>query len=471
MNTEHSTLNAELSQKAFSSVEECEMDIVGHKIFVRLKDIPMYLSKRTKDSIRNRYSHSIEVGLSTEYMLNDLSAKLGNDVDLNFFKIGKIVGFLHDIGHTAYSHDGEIILDKMLQKASSSFTTPSFSAPLRFNANLNNFRRILKYEFYDNLPQDVRQYAFASLVKRVKELEEYPEYLYLKDYVKEAIVLEEKYLSSKGVSIQNTTGKTILCQAMDLADENRYRVTDIIDSLNIYSKEKLQEILLRSIKSEVRVKEIRKLVYLKTLSIPGYEELNYDKIKIKDLLIALLHQSSNAKTEFQNVMNSISMAFNRNFTLGKDGKLIPVNAEIEALRKDFQKVAAKYIWGSKKVQKIKKPFSHYFTTVADYFINKEFDLELIDSNTYKERLTALRKGGLEEEEYHREKLISMRNFLGGLTNIKIMELYKKIALVKFEAKLGYKLENRDKLIEKNSVASFEKKLEKQSQRLLKKRVL
>jgi len=446
------------------AVEECEMDIVGHKIFVRLKDIPMYLSKSTKDSIRNRYSHSIEVGLSTEYILNHLSAQLGDDVDLNFFKIGKIVGFMHDIGHTAFSHDGEIILDKMLQKASELFT-----APLRFNANLNNFRRILKYEFYNNLPEDVRQYAFASLVKRVGELEEYPEYLYLKTYVMDAVALEEKYLSSKGVPIKNTMGKTILCQAMDLADENRYRVTDIIDVLNIYSKEKLQEILLRCIKSEVRVKDVRKFVHLKTLIVPGYEELHYDKMKIKDLLIALLKRSSNAKTEFQNTMNSISMAFNRNFRLREDGKLVPVDAEIEALRKDFQRVAAKYIWGSKKVQKIKKPFSHYFMTVADYFINKEFDIELIDSNTYKEQLTSLNNSDLSKEAYQRERLSLLRNFLGGLTNLKIIELYKKIALVKFEVKLGYKLENRDKLVEKNSIESFEKKLEKQGQRLLTKR--
>ena len=444
------------------AVEECEMDIVGHKIFVRLKDIPMYLSKRTKDSIRNRYSHSIEVGLSTEYILGDLSAKLGNDVDLNFFKIGKIVGFLHDIGHTAFSHDGESILDEMLQKASR-----SFSSPLRFNANLNNFRRIIKYGFYDNLPKDVREYAFASLVKRVSELEEYPEYLYLKSYITDAMVLEEKYLRSKEIVIHNTTGKTILCQAMDLADENRYRVTDIIDALNIYSKEKIQEILLRSIKSEVQVKQLRKLVHLKTLSVPGYEAVNYDKMKVKDLLIALLKRSSNAKTEFQNTMNSISMAFNRNFTLREDGKIVPVNAEIERLRKDFNKIAAKYIWGSKKVQNIKKPFRHYFTTVAHYFIHTEFNMELIDSNTYKEALTDLNHSDFSKESYKREKLSLLRNFLGGLTNLKIIELYKKIILLKFEAKLGYKLENRDKLVEKHSVESFEKKLEKQSLRLLK----
>jgi len=451
-----------LSPSAVTLIEECEMDIVGHKIFVRLKDIPMYISKKTKDSIRNRYSHSIEVGLSTEYILNHLSRELGEDVDLNFFKIGKIVGMLHDIGHTAFSHDGEVILDRMLGEASS-----SLSKPIRFNANLNNFRRIIKYGFYENLPEDVQHYAFASLLKRVSELEEYPEYAYLKTYLANAIVLEESYLSSKGIVIKNSVNKTILCQAMDYADENRYRVTDIIDSLNIYSKEKLQEILLRSISSEIRVKDIRKLVHLKTLELPGYESMHFDKMKIKNLLIGLLNRSSNAKTEFQNVMNSVSMAFNRNLTLTKEAKLVPVNEELERLRGEFNKIAAKYIWGSKKVDNIKKPFNHYFITVADYFLNHDFEIDLMDSNTYKQTFISLEVSELPSDIYLKEKLTLLRNFLGGLTNLKIIELYKKILILKFEEKMGIKLENGEKLIEKNSVATLEKKLEKYQKRLKK----
>jgi dGTP triphosphohydrolase len=389
-----------------------------------------------------------------------LSRELGDDVDLNFFKIAKIVGLLHDIGHTAFSHDGEVILDRMLQEASS-----SLSEPIRFNANLNNFRRIQKYGFYENLPEDVQHYAYASLLKRVSELDEYPEYRYLETYLANAIAMEEEYLASKNIHVKNTVNKTILCQAMDIADENRYRVTDIIDSLNIYSKEKLQEILLRSITSEVRVKDIRKLVHLKTLDIPSFEEVNYDKIKIKDLLIALLNLSSNAKTEFQNTMNSISMAFNRNLTLTKDAKLVPVNDELELLRREFNKVAAKYIWGSKKVDNIKKPFNHYFITVADYFINKEFEIDLLDSNTYKQAFIALDAADLSENEYTKQRLSLLRNFLGGLTNLKIIEIYKKILLLNFENKLGIKLENSEKLIEKNRVESLEKKLKKYAKRV------
>lgn len=444
-----------------SLVEECEMGIVGHKVFVRLKDIPMYLSKKTRDSIRNRYSHSVEVGLSTEYMINSVSRRLGEDIDLNFFGVARIVGMLHDIGHTAYSHDGEMILDKMLQEASA-----PLKQPLRFNANLNNFRRIEKYELYDLLPRDIKEYALASLLKRARELKEYPEYSYLKTYQERAISLEEGYLASKGITVRNQTGKTILCQVMDLADENRYRVTDIIDALNIYSKGKLKEILKGMITSEVRVKELRKLVHIRTIELEEVDGMHFEKLKIKELLIALLERSSHAKTEFQNVMNSISMAFNRNFVLREDGSLTAIDESIETLRCDFQYIAAKYIWGSKRVEKIKKPYKHYFTTISDYFINQHFDLELIDSNTYKQALTALRGKGNHYPEVRYDELVLVRNFLGGLTNAKILELYKRIMLVKFEAKLGYKLEKRESLVEKYSIKRLKKKLQQYQERLI-----
>ena len=442
------------------AIEECEMHIVGHKIFVRLKDIPMYLSKKTRDSIRNRYSHSIEVGLSTEYILNSVSRNLSDEVDLNFFYLGKIIGMVHDIGHTAFSHDGEVILNKMLLEASAPMDTPIY-----FNANLNNFRRIEKYGLLTTLPEDVRRYAMASLIKRKKDLKEYPEYLYLKTYLQEAIETEERYLASKGIVITNTTNKTILCQAMDIADENRYRVTDIIDALNIYSKEKLREIIIRTVRSDVRIKDIVKLVSLDKSQFEAQDNAHIDKMKIKELLVMLLDQESNAKTVFQNVMNTLSMAFNRNIKLRKDGKLVCIDKEIENLREDFQKIAAKYIWGSKKVKNIKKPFNHYFTTVAEYFIFKDFNREFIDSTTYKKALEDLAKQNLDKETQRKEALLLIRNFLGGLTNYKIMELYRAIKVEEFEKKYAYSIEKKEKLICQVSMKEFDKKLEKYKRRI------
>ncbi len=432
------------------------MYIVGHKVFVRLKDIPMYLSKKTKDSIRNRYSHSVEVGLSTEYLLSSISQRLGEGVDLNFFGVAKIVGLLHDIGHTAFSHDGEMILDRMVKEASKEFDTP-----VRFNANLNNFRRIEKYGLFDFLPEDIKEYALASLLKRADDIKEYPEYSYLHEYRAKAIGFEESYLASLGIVIQNKQNKTILCQVMDIADENRYRVTDIIDVLNIYSKEKLAEILHRTIQSTLRVKDLQKIVHLKKIDCDKIEDGHFEKMKIKDLLISLLYRSSNAKTEFQNVMNTLSMAFNRNFSLQEDGKIVPVDEEIEALRRDFHRIAATYIWGSKKVVKIKTPYRHYFSTVVDYFLHDNCQMELIDSYSYKKALLASKELGIVGRK---EELEHLRNFLGGLTNLKIVELYKKIMILKFEARLGRKLEKREELIEKESIKSLEKKLQKYAER-------
>jgi hypothetical protein len=208
---------------------------------------------------------------------------------------------------------------------------------------------------------------------------------------------------------------------------------------------------------------------LKTLTLVGHETQHFDTIQIKALLMALLDQPSNAKTEFQNVMNSISMAFNRNFTLNEEGKLIPINTSLEKLRRDFHKIAATYIWGSKKVDKIKTPYRHYFTTVVNYFLNTEYDLSLIDSNTYKQALKKCRKKAKNNEKKRLQELILLRNFLGGLTNYKIEDLYKRIALLKLEKKVGHRLENRDKLVMGTSVIRFQKKLDKLENRLLRKR--
>lgn len=433
-----------------AQIEASEMHILGHKIFVRLQEIPMYLSKKTRDSIRNRYSHSIEVGLSTEYLLAQLSRHLGKGIDLNFFAVAKTVGMVHDIGHTAFSHDGEVILDRLLQEASK--TLPE---TVRFNANLNNFRRIEKYGLFDLMPEAVKRYALASLIKRRHELSEYPEYHHLVDDLDDAISLETSYLHANGIIIENTTGKTLLCQAMDLADENRYRVTDIIDALNIYSKDKLREMLTRTLRSPATLGTVRTLVPL-----PDTFDTYADTLEIRKLLTALLEQESNAKTAFQNMMNILSMAFNRNVRLSKDGSLTPHDDSLEALREEFHQIAATYLWGSKRVNKIKKPFKHYFSTVAEYFIDGHYELDCIDSHTYRKALSKLRQDNKNPASRRLEELRLLRNFLGGLTNPRIYELYKRIQIDTLPSGIALSKKKRKNLIEKTSMGEFEKKITK-----------
>jgi hypothetical protein len=98
--------------------------------------------------------------------------------------------------------------------------------------------------------------------------------------------------------------------------------------------------------------------------------------------------------------------------------------------------------------------------VADHFINHDFKTDIIDSSTYKKALILLKKQSLDDEVRRREKLLLIRNFLGGLTNLKIIELYKKIKLYEFESSLGYEIDKKEKFLAKNSIQEFEKKLGK-----------
>jgi len=59
--------------------------------------------------------------------------------------------------------------------------------------------------------------------------------------------------------------------------------------------------------------------------------------------------------------------------------------------------------------------------------NRYHVTDIIDAlNTYKKALIQLRKTHLDTPHFTREKLFLIRNFLGGLTNLKVIELYKKI---------------------------------------------
>lgn len=86
--------------------------------------------------------------------------------------------------------------------------------------------------------------------------------------------------------------------------------------------------------------------------------------------------------------------------------------------------------------------------------------------TYKKVLLALRHKAFSKKEKRREELILLRNFLGGLANYKIMELFRAIKVETFEKEHRYSVEKKEKLIYQVSMRGFEKKLDKYKKRVM-----
>ena len=83
---------------------------------------------------------------------------------------------------------------------------------------------------------------------------------------------------------------------------------------------------------------------------------------------------------------------------------------------------------------------------------------------------ALENEDIGEDERRYKRLLLIRNFLGGLTNLKIIELYKQIKLSEYEAVLGHEIDKREKFWARVSIKEFEKKLGKYNHRVVQKEI-
>jgi dGTP triphosphohydrolase len=350
-----------------------ERQLLLHPKIMRMEQISLAIDhSHKKDRKENRYSHSIEVANGSELMNAFISEKLGFKTD--YRNVSRIIGLLHDIGHTAFSHLGEITLNKFISKKSKN--------KLFFDGNANNYIVIEKNNLLNikGLPKLDKEYILASLAKHPENL--YFSQNHIKEKIKKAVKSDKKYLEKYGISTSKLE-KTIQCQIMDIADENCYIISDIIDSQNILSKAEL--------------------------IFAFREELNPE---VAEELISALNTSDE---KFVSILQDYYFSFTSNFTI-EDGLVIPEDKDIEEIRKGLFSVNRKYVLNSIKTKKIKEKNRKLLLEVFDFYYNSSYDK--YPSKYYREEA--------KKASSKIEKLSILRDMLGNLTDRGIKKLHKEI---------------------------------------------
>lgn len=151
------------------------------------------------DFYRTRQTHSYEVKTIAEIIAKQINFKKIEELSL--------VCLAHDLGHSAFGHEGATMLNKMSLK---------YGISEGFSDNNNTFNVISHNGLVFN------NYELVSLIK-------YPKKLY-ESQKKELIPLLNFYIKKESKRWGKNLKRTVACNIMDISDEIAYATSDIFDS-------------------------------------------------------------------------------------------------------------------------------------------------------------------------------------------------------------------------------------------------
>ena len=197
--------------------------------FRRLQGKMQILGVNSAAFFRNRLTHSLEVS-QVACAIARLLAKQCNRQSM-YTKDEEFVimaaALAHDIGHPAFGHKGERVLDKLCR---------SLEKPFRFEGNAQNFRVLRTLEKKEasikglNLTNRTLLAINKYLVLESNEVVDgkpvVKKFLYAEDY---------NYLESVREKANLQKQRTLDVQIIDLADEIAYAVHDLEDGLALHS--------------------------------------------------------------------------------------------------------------------------------------------------------------------------------------------------------------------------------------------
>lgn len=190
--------------------------ILYSSAFRRLQGKMQILGVESSAFFRNRLTHSLEVAQIARSIASNIYNACGIKWSDSEISLIEAAALAHDIGHPAFGHKGERVLDKIAKDHG-----------LRFEGNAQNFRVLRKLEKKEPLIKGLNltnRTLLAINKYLVRENLKTKKFLYNDDF---------EYLSDirKQCSLEGI--RTLDVQIIDMADEIAYSVHDLEDSLSL----------------------------------------------------------------------------------------------------------------------------------------------------------------------------------------------------------------------------------------------
>lgn len=331
-------------------------NIESNKQFQRLSEKTQVMMPQNgqNEVIKNRLTHSYEVATSTLMMAANI-AQLNkiNLSDIDFKGSLFCVAALHDLGHSAFGHDGAELLNNYFRE---------LGVEDGFSDNNNNLVVIEKNNIV------VSNYTTASVIKYPEKLYSFQKERYI-PMLNSAIETDKNHFKSFGINLKDQK-TTIACQIMDEADRNSYTTSDFADFLCLGGYVDL-----------VRLHEMAKVAKI---------DYRYSEIKILSDII-----KDNSKATIKSYFNDLKNRFNCNYNLSNKG-LVVIDKELEEYREFLNKLCFEfYIYPIRKNdfhQKNMELFKQYVEDVVagKYSPSEYYTKKIQESKTDIEKYTYMR---------------------------------------------------------------------------------
>lgn len=185
--------------------------------FRRLQGKMQILGIQNDAFFRNRLTHSLEVSQIARDIASRLGKVIGNKAYTNSHDLYVIeaAALAHDIGHPAFGHSGERVLDNICKNTNLG----------RFEGNAHNFTIVndIEQKLYNEKGLNLTYRTLFAINKYlVQETKDVKKFIYKEDYELLMPVREETDLIQE---------RTLDVQIIDIADEIAYAVHDLEDAL------------------------------------------------------------------------------------------------------------------------------------------------------------------------------------------------------------------------------------------------